>query len=159
MIVVTDMTGQPISAVSHPCGLYETIQKIPDAFQKCLHDWGRLAGIIDLEPKFVPNHIGLLGTRGLIRVGSELKGMVMIGGIAPENWPPSPEATDMIAAELGLTAAQLRPHLTEVFYLDLAQQSLILAQTQRLANILAHIAAEHATLMGKLDSIAKLIAS
>jgi hypothetical protein len=159
MIVVTDMTGQPISIVSNPCGLYAAIQKIPDAFHKCLQDWGKLAGIIDLEPKFAPNHLGLLGTRGLIRVGSELKGMVMVGGIAPANWPPSAEAVEILATDWGLTTAQLEPYLREVFYLDPTRQSLVLTQTQRLANILAHIAAERAALMSKLDSIAKLIAS
>ena len=65
----------------------------------------------------------------------------------------------MLAADWGLTTAQLEPHLREVFYLNPTQQSLVLTQTQRLANIMAHIAAEHATLLGKLDSIAKLIAS
>jgi hypothetical protein len=85
--------------------------------------------------------------------------MVMVGGIAPANWPPSAEAVEILATDWGLTTAQLEPYLREVFYLDPTRQSLVLTQTQRLANILAHIAAERAALMSKLDSIAKLIAS
>ena len=47
-----------------------------------------------LEPKFSLSEMGLLCARGLIRVGSELKGMVVIGGIAPDNWPPAAEQAD-----------------------------------------------------------------
>ncbi len=37
------------------------------------------------------SEMGLLCARGLIRAGAELKGMVVVGGIAPDNWPPDPE--------------------------------------------------------------------
>ncbi len=64
-----------------------------------------------------------------------------------------------MATEFGLQPEALKPHLNEVFYLDQAQQTLILSQAQRIANILAHIVAERMALMGKLDTIAKLVTS
>src|SRR5688572_12266613 len=30
MMVVTDMAGNPITQVSHPCGLFKVLEKIPD---------------------------------------------------------------------------------------------------------------------------------
>lgn len=159
MIVITDITGQPITQVSNPCGLFKVIHQAPHALQKCIEDWGHLAQSLDLEPKLTPGHLGLLGSRGLVRVGSELKGMVFIGGIAPAKWPPTETEVAALAAEFGLQPEALKPHLNEVFYLDRAQQTLILSQAQRIANILTHIVAERMALMGKLDTIAKLVTS
>ncbi len=48
----------------------------PTALQKCIESWLELAPAIELEPQFKHSHLGLLCTRGLIRVGSVLKGMV-----------------------------------------------------------------------------------
>ena len=74
MLVVTDMEGNPIGEVSHPCGLFAAINTIPNAVQKCVESWRTLGAAIDLEPKFTPSHLGLLCARGFIRVGAELKG-------------------------------------------------------------------------------------
>lgn len=159
MIVITDITGQPITQVSNPCGLFKAIHQVPNALQKCIEEWGHMAQSLDLEPKLTPGYLGLLGTRGLVRVGSELKGMVFIGGIAPTDWPPAGAEVAAMATEFGLQPEALKPHLDEVFYLDQARQTLILSQVQRIANILAHIVAERMALMGKLDTIAKLVTS
>ena len=109
--------------------------------------------MLDLEPRFTPNKIGLLGARGLVRIGSELKGMVIIGGIAPVDWPPHP---DRIATRFDLPTEVIAPHLNDVFYLGPAQQTLVLSQVQRIADILAHIVAERTVLISKLTTIAQL---
>ena len=72
MLVVTDMDGDPITEVSHPCGLFTTIHTVPNAVQQCVESWRLLGARIDLEPRFTPSHLGLLCARGLIRVGTEL---------------------------------------------------------------------------------------
>ena len=156
MMVVTDIEGKPITQVSHPCGLFEAISELPNAVQKCIESWHGLATTIDLEPKFTRSHLGLLCARGLIRVGLELKGMVVVGGIAPDNWPPTSAEVEEMAQEFGVKPEVLTAHLDEVFYLDKASQARVLALVQRIANIVAHIATERNTLMGKLESIAKL---
>ena len=157
MLVITDLTGQPITQVSNPCGLFKVIRQTPNALQKCTAGWGEMAQLLDLEPKLTRGHLGLSGARGLVRVGAELKGMVFIGGIAPADWPPGEVELMALAAEFGLQPEALRPHLNEVFYLDQAQQRLILSQVQPIANILAHIVAERAALLSKLETIAKLV--
>jgi ligand-binding sensor protein len=158
MLVVTDMEGNPVTEVSNPCGLFETISQKPDAVKKCIESWHSLAASIDLEPKWVPSHLGLLCARGLIRVGTELKGMVVMGCVAPDCWPPSPEEINEMAAEFGLKADELAPRVEEAFFLDEADQARVLSFVQRVANIVAHIVTERNTLMGKLESIAKLAA-
>jgi excisionase family DNA binding protein len=156
MLVITDMEGKPVTEVSNPCGLFAVISQVPNALQKCVENWRDLAATIDLEPKFMPSHLGLLCARGMIRVGTELKGMVFVGGIAPGNWPPTPDQMKEIAAASGVRPEILTSHLTEVFYLDKAEQARILSFVQRIANIIAHIVNERNSLMSKLDAIAQL---
>lgn len=156
MLVVTDMAGQPISEVSNPCGLFRVVSENPEAVQKCVESWQKIGAALEMEPRFVPSHLGLLCARGLVRVGTELKGMVVVGGIAPKKWPPSPEAVQTMAAEFGVEPDQLTAHLSEVFYLDEAEQAKILTTVQKVANIIAHIVNERNQLMGKLAAIAQL---
>ncbi len=101
----------------------------------------------------------MLGSRGLIRIGSELKGMAIVGGVAPDDWPPAPEHVADTAAVFGLPSEALTPHLHEVFHLDQAQQILVLSMVQRIADILAHLAAEQGAMAGKIESIAGLAMS
>ena len=152
MMVVTDMAGNPITQVSHPCGLFKIMEKIPDAIQKCTEHWRTLAETIDLEPQFHPSHLGLLGARGLIRVGNELKGMVVVGGIAPEIWPPAHLQIQAMATEFNVKPERISPYLSEVFFLSQTEQTRLLSFTQRIANIVAHIATERQRLKGKLAS-------
>ena len=156
MLVITDMEGNPVTRVSHPCGLFETISEKPDAVRKCIESWHSMATAIDLEPKWVPSHLGLLCARGLIRVGTELKGMVVMGCVSPDQWPPSAEKVAAMAAEFGVKPELFKAHLNEAFFLDKTEQAKVLSFVQRIANVVAHIATERNTLMGKLESIARL---
>jgi excisionase family DNA binding protein len=159
MVVVTDMTGNPVAEVSNPCGLFKVINQTPNAIQKCNENWSHLDTTPGLEPQFIQSRLGLLGARGLIRVGSELKGMVIVGGIAPADWPPAPDQVADAATAFGLPPEALNSRLHEVFYLDEVKKDLILSVVQRIADILAHTAVERLTLMGKLESIAQLVTS
>ncbi len=156
MLVTTDMAGNPVTEISHPCGLFEAISEKPDAVKKCIESWHTLANAIDLEPKWMVTHLGLLCARGLIRVGAELKGMVVMGCVAPDDWPPPPDKVTAMAAEFGIKPEVFQTHLNEAFFLDKAEQARALTFVQRIANIVAHIATERNTLMGKLESIARL---
>ena len=82
--------------------------------------------------------------------------MVIVGGIAPDDWPPSPEQLQVIAAEFGVSLETLTSHLDEVFYLSDTERTEILPFVQRIANIIAHIATERNSFMGKLNAIADL---
>lgn len=158
MLIVTDMNGQPVTEVSHPCGLYTAISQMPAALQSCIQHWGNLAETLHLEPRFAPGHLGLLCARGLVRVENELKGMVIVGGIAPDTWPPPPDEIEAMAVELEVEPRQLEAHIGDVFYLDEAQRAGMLPFVQRIAGIISHIANERHTLVSRLESIARLTA-
>lgn len=156
MLVVTDMEGNPISRPSHSCGLFEAISEVPHALQKCIHSWRSLATTIELEPQFSRSHLGLLCARAMIPIGPELKGMVVAGCVAPDDWPPSSAEVEIMAKEFGVDSTLLTPHLDEVFYLNEDQRDQVLAYLQRIANIVAHIIFERKTLVGRLAAIADL---
>ncbi len=139
MLVITDLEGRPVTQVSNPCGLFKVVNQEAGALQKCLDSWYQLGQAIDLEPKFTPSHLGLLCARSLVRVGTELKGMVIMGGIAPENWPPSPEQIQTIAAEFGVSPEVMSAHLDEVYHLDDSNRAKVLSLMQRIADVVAHI--------------------
>ena len=71
MLVVTDMSGRPITQPSNPCGLFQAISTVPKALQRCIQSWHQLAERIDLEPRFSESHLKLKCTRALIRDGVE----------------------------------------------------------------------------------------
>ncbi len=156
MMVTTDMQGQPVTTVSNPCGFYLALAQDPNALSQCIHSWQQLAANPAIEPKFYLNEMGLLCARGLIRVGSELKGMVIIGGIAPEAWPPSANQIASLAEVFGLSTTHVEANADAVYRLDKAAQEKALRFVQRIADIFSHIAEDRNVLSGRLQAIASL---
>ena len=149
MIVIADMEGNPVTEISNPCGLFSSV--MPQALDKCMEQWREMAYTIDLEPKFIRSHLQLLCARAFIRVGTELKGMVFVGGIAPEGWPKTAVGLPTLAADLQTTLEHLQAHIHEVYHLDEGQKAKILPFVQRIANIVSHILTERNTLIGQLE--------
>jgi excisionase family DNA binding protein len=156
MLVITDMEGKPITEPSHPCGLFDAINNSPDAIQKCIQSWHDLAMTIDLAPKYSRSHLGLLCARSMIRVGHELKGMVIVGCIEPETWPPSQADIETIAADFDVDSKVLLESLHEIYQLDDGRKQEVLTFLPRIANIIAHIVNERNSLVGRLEAIASL---
>jgi excisionase family DNA binding protein len=156
MMVVTDMQGQPVTEISNPCGFFAALSQGPDALSQCVRTWQELAAIPSMEPRFHPSEMGLLCARGLIRVGRELKGMVVIGGIAPEVWPTDLEQLACLAETFGLSPAYVAANADAVYRLDKAAQEKALRSVQRIADIFSHIAEDRNALCGRLQTIASL---
>ncbi len=156
MLVVTDMEGHPITTASNPCGLFKAVITGDEALQRCVHSWHDLATMLSLEPQYRKSHLGLLCARSMIRVGAELKGMVVTGCIAPANWPPPANEIAAMAAEFGLDQEIILENLDNVFYLDSVQQTKVISFLPQIANILAHIIDERRRLLGRLQAIAEL---
>ena len=158
MMVVTSMEGQPVTRVSNSCGLYDTVIGNTEAAARCIQGWQRMAGGLTLEPKFAPSDLGLLCARGLIRSGNELMGMVFLGGIAPEEWPPSPEQIDAIAAHYGLDPECVRTSIQAVHRLDRPGRERALGFVQRMADICSYMLEDWSGLHRRLQAIASLTA-
>jgi excisionase family DNA binding protein len=156
MLVITDLEGNPITNPSNPCGLFTEISEQPQAIQRCISSWHDLGRLLNIEPVFRKSHLGLLCTRGLIRVGSELTGMVVAGCIVPDDWPPSDEELHSMASELNVERHVLESRLNQVYTLDREEQARVLSTVQTVANIVAHILQERLMLLDRLDSIANL---
>lgn len=156
MMVVTDMQGQPVTEISNPCGFYAALTQSPDALSQCVRTWQELAAGPSIEPRFYPSEMGLLCARGLIRMGHELKGMAVIGGIAPEVWPSEPEQLACLAETFGLSPTYVAANADAVYRLDRAAQDKALRSVQRIADIFSHIAEDRHALCGRLQAIASL---
>lgn len=156
MMVVTDMEGNPLADPSNQCGLFKVVNEQPGAVQQCVAGWRELAKDLDMTPRFAPSHLGLLCARSYLRVDAELRGIILAGGIAPADWPPSTEAVEQIAAEFDVEAGLLNEHIDEVFRLNGAAQQRVLALLPRLARFMSEVANERTQLLGKFDAIAAL---
>jgi excisionase family DNA binding protein len=156
MIVITDLNGRPITRPSHTCGLIEAVEAHPGAYESCLAWWAELSRRPSMQPTLIPSHLGLLCTRAFIRSGHELRGMVVFGGIAPEQWPPSDERLVQTSVILGLPVETLETHVDEVFRIDEAQQQRLLDFVQRFADIITHILGEREQFHQRLAQISVL---
>ena len=156
MVVVTDMNGEPLAPPSHQCRLFTLINEQPGGVQQCVTGWRELAHDLEMAPRFAPSHLGLLCARSYLRVGAELRGIILVGGIAPEDWPPTEDELERIASEFGVDADLVRGHIKDVYYLDDAGRERVLTLLPRLARFLSEVTNERKQLLSKLDAIAAL---
>ncbi len=156
MAVVTDIEGRPLTSVANQCGFYAAIADSPMAAAACTRGWRGLADQPDLEPRFVPSHLGFLCARSFIRVGHQLTGMVIVGGIAPHAWPPQGARLGQIAQELSIAPSALLEASDQIWQIDLDHQDWILGLLPRIADLISQLASARSQLLTKLDAIATL---
>ena len=156
MMVITDLEGNMITRPSNEAGLFTATETSPQAHQRCLEHWVEMAGDPRLQPGFQRSHLGLLCARGLIRVGHEIKAMLIVGGIAPDDWPPDEEEIQEIADFLQIDPKIIRDHAHEVHQADPLQMQALLPYVQRMADVFSFIATDRNKLLQRLDKIAEL---
>lgn len=156
MAVVTDMMGRALTTVSNPCGYFTAVYNSVYTPDRCSSGWRRLGEEIDLEPRFLPSHLGFLCARSFIRIGTNLAGMVIVGGVAPEQWPPSNGELAAVAAETGTSEDTILTHVNEVYWIDQSHQDWIVRNLSRVSDLISLLADGHGRLVQKLDSIAAL---
>ena len=142
MVIVTDIAGNPITDVSNPCGYFSKVSNEAAALDRCIAEWNALGGQYDFEPRLRPSHLGFLCTRAFIRIGNELSGMVISGGIAPDNWPPSRERIEEISVESRVPLPIVEQSIEDVHRMEHEEQERFLAAIPVLARHLSSIATE-----------------
>jgi hypothetical protein len=147
-MIITDMQGLPVTQMSNPCGFFKVLMGGKhDGLQHCVQTWQQMAGQVALEPKFLLSEMGLMCARGLIRVGSELKGMVVVGGIAPEGWPPGPAQAAELADLFGVPPETVTSHADLVFHMDRPAQERALRYVQRMADVFSQMVQDRLALV------------
>jgi excisionase family DNA binding protein len=152
MVVMTDMDGSPLTAVSNPCGLFDTIQHQPGAVQRCVDGWRELGDAAGLGVRLMPSHLGFLCARSFVRVGSELVGMIIVGGITPPSWPPSLDRIHQVADDLGIPHAELAAHAEETYDLDEEQQTRLVEVLPKLSDLISSLAATRSRTNNVIDA-------
>lgn len=156
MMLVTDLTGHAITQPSNPARLFVEVVKSPDAREQCRASWTKQANDLSLAPRFVQGFLGLLWARGLIRVGGQVMAMFIVGGIAPEGWPPSAFDLDRMAGDLNVERTKLAHTIDQVHRLTAQQQLHILPFVQRMADVFTHVADERHQMVARLQRIAEI---
>ena len=85
MMVYTDMNGEPLTSVANPCRRFEARAGDPTFVAECAAEWREFAEDPDLRPTFQLGQHGFECARSFVRSGTQLTGMVLVGGIAPEG--------------------------------------------------------------------------
>ena len=88
-MVVTDLDGRPLTRVLHPCPRLAPLTTDADLRAACAAEWRTLGADLDLIPRFRTGALGFDCARALVRRGDRLVGMVLAGGIAPDDAPSS----------------------------------------------------------------------
>ena len=108
MLVATDLEGRPVTHPSNPCQLYLATENAIEADLRCLGSATSLGRDPTLEPRFMRGRLGLLFARGLICIGTQIRGMLLLGGIAPVDWPPPADEVERMALDLGLASSVIQ---------------------------------------------------
>lgn len=85
MMVYTDMNGEPLTPVANPCRRFEARAGDPTFVAECAAEWREFADDPDLRPTFRLGRHGFECARSFVRQGTQLTGMVLVGGIAPDG--------------------------------------------------------------------------
>jgi excisionase family DNA binding protein len=156
MAVVTDMDGNPLTKVANACGYYDYLQQGFANTAHCIEGWKQLGATPDLDAAFLPTHLGFLCARTFIRVDRSLVGMVIVGGLAPPEWPPGAEEVARIAHDTGLSPSVISARATEVYDLSIQDQIRVLGLLPRVAALISQLAAARNQLLSRFDEIASL---
>ena len=146
MAVITDMNGQPITAVANPCGYYAAIANQPAAVEACLSQWRLFADEPHVAPRWVRTHLGFLCARTFVWVDLKPVGMIVVGGVTPPVWPPPQEHVEAIADEVGVPHRVLLDAVEQTWSIDIEQQRRVLRLLPQMGDLISHLASARSQL-------------
>jgi hypothetical protein len=122
MMVVTDMTGHPVTHLANPCPWFADHAEDEQVVAECVEEWRELADDLDFEHRFRLGRHGFLCARTFVRCGTELVGMVLVGGVAVDDGAPG-----------------CRPGDDGLFHLDDVARARVLAMLPQVASALSRL--------------------
>lgn len=84
-MVVTDLSGRPLTPLVNPAPGIVTGSQDPSFATECSREWRGFAHEPHLAVRLQPGRFGFLCAHSLVRNGPTLVAMVLAGGIAPEG--------------------------------------------------------------------------
>ena len=146
MTVITDIDGTPLTRVANACSLFDLVGSIPENVERCLRDWAHYSTDPDFDVRFEPSDVfGFLCARGFVRLEHELVGMLLVGGVRPDTWPPPADRVAAMAAELSVPLDVLTDQITAVHELSVDDQRRVLALLPKMCALLSRLAADRRT--------------
>ncbi len=118
-LVVTDLAGRPLTSVVNPAPAIAARLDDPAFLADCGAEWRQLAADTDLTTRLQRGSFGFLCARSLVRNGNALVGMVLAGGIAPDDSDDP-----------------------DLFHLDVEQRDAVLEALPRVASLLSRLIPE-----------------
>jgi len=155
-ILVTNPEGTEITRSSNPSGLWDIARTAPEFRETYRRFWAELGSDRSLSARLRPDPLGLLWGRGLIQHGDQLRGISIVGGIAPDDWPPDDGRIVELAEELAVPEPTLRNSIDQVHHTDSDGMKRLLPFIQRIGDILEHIVVERVVIVDRMESIAEL---
>jgi excisionase family DNA binding protein len=129
MLVITDIDGDPVTGVVNPCPWFSAHSDDPGLLAECLADWKVLADDPDFDIRFRTGPLQFDCARAFIRLGPQLIGMLVAGGLDPSGNDPralhrlSPEGRERVLAALPIIAAKISRISADLFS-DLGARSM-----------------------------------
>ena len=139
MAVITDMDGRPLTTVANPCGYFRAIMNQPNAVEACLSQWHRFTAEPHVAPRWMRTHLGFLCARTFLWVDLKPVGMIIVGGVAPPDWPPPPEFVESIADEVGVSPSLLLDRVGDTWELDVAQQRRVVSLLPQFGDLVSQL--------------------
>jgi excisionase family DNA binding protein len=153
MAVITDMEGVPLTQVANPCGYYAAIAEQPGAVHACLAQWRLFVEEPHVAPRWVPTHLGFLCARTFIWVDLKPVGMIVVGGVRPQSWPPSADVVSRVADDVGVSEAALVAAIEQIHELDLGEQRRVLRLLPQMGDLVSQLATARSRLGAAAHSI------
>lgn len=140
MAVATDMAGLPLTAVANTCGFYSAFAEQPGAAEACLAGWRQLADQPHVAARFVPTHLGFLCARTFVWVDRRPVGMLVVGGVTPDAWPPDPELLQRIAEQVGVSTSSLSEAAGQTYDIDPDRRHWVLRELPLFGDLVSRLA-------------------
>ncbi|MDH7489424.1 MAG: PocR ligand-binding domain-containing protein [Anaerolineae bacterium] len=154
--VTTDLAGNPLTRLSHPCAFCDAILSSAEGRRRCAETWR--AGASASSPLVRPCHAGLACISVPVRVGGSPVAVFSACQFAEANGAGDGRTPDLrrLAAELGLDEADLVARWAAVRVLGPSDVSRVARLVQRMSVTLAEIGDERLALLGRLERIAEM---
>ncbi len=147
MAVITDVDGQPLTTVANPCGYYAAIANQPGAVEACLSQWRLFAEEPHVAPRWILTHLGFLCARTFLWVDLKPVGMIVVGGVTPDEWPPPQEFLEAVADEVGVPHRTLLDAAVATWDLDTDQRRRALRLLPQLGDLISQLASARGQLL------------